>query len=66
MRPVKQFLLGSAIGIVLGLIFAISLPHYEITDPSVAFSKGKKTIIVWEGKIGDQEVTITQKEIKSQ
>jgi hypothetical protein len=62
MSPIKQILLGSAIGIGIGLMIAMSLTWYEIVDPSVP--KLENTI-VWEGKIGDQDVVLTQKQIEN-
>lgn len=69
MSPLKQIFLGSAVGLVLGLIIAMPLKHYEIIDPPPSYETAKpskqKKIIVWSGTIGGQEIEITQKEIES-
>lgn len=65
MHPIKQLFLGSAIGIALGLIIAISVPNCEMVDPPSPAPSKQEKVTVWQGKIGDQEIVIIQKEIKN-
>lgn len=66
MSPIKQILIGSAVGIGLGMLIALFVPHYEYEDLHPDQDRvTKENTIVWKGIIGNQEVIITQKEIEN-
>lgn len=66
MSPIKQLLLGSAIGIGLGMLIALSVSWHEVIDPKPPASLVEQVskTIVWEGMIRDQKVIIMQKDIE--
>ena len=60
MNPLKQMLLGAAIGIVIGVVVAMSLDSYEIVEKSTTETEFKRP----DGNIliGDQEFDLILKQ----